>query len=74
MARLDTTAEVIEALGGIPSLAELADASITGVYNWRANDRFPADTYLLIQNELWELHGQTAPDRLWPMRQPKRSK
>jgi hypothetical protein len=72
MARLthiNTADEVIELLGGIEDLAELASTSANAVYNWKSCGKFPADTYLLIQDAL-EALGKIAPDNLWPMRQP----
>jgi hypothetical protein len=74
MTTLKTTAEVITALGGIDAMSELTGTSINGVYNWRADKQFPADTYRLIKDELMDI-GADAPDYLWPMRvPPKRRK
>jgi len=59
--------DVIDALNGNAAVAELTDSSMNSVYNWRAANKFPADTYLLIQSEL-KARGRVAPDKLWPMR------
>jgi len=61
--------DVIDALGGNELVAELTSNTITAIYNWRANGKFPADTYLLIQDEL-KSRGRNAPNHLWPIRQP----
>jgi hypothetical protein len=69
LSRVNTVEEVIELLGGIDGMAALASTSTNAVYNWKFYRRFPADTYLLIQDALEEL-GKIAPDDLWPMRKP----
>jgi len=70
---ITTVEDVIDALGGIAEVAEMTSALPTAVYNWRADGKFPTDTYLLIQNEL-KARGRVAPDYLWPMRQPAAAK
>ena len=67
MKTLRSTADIIDALGGIETVAELTGTSVNGVYNWRAGKQFPADTYLLIKEYLKVINA-TAPDHLWPMR------
>jgi hypothetical protein len=69
LARVNTADEVIELLGDVEGLAELASTTTNAVYNWKSGGKFPADTYLLIQDAL-ETLGKIAPDDLWPMRQP----
>jgi hypothetical protein len=67
MINLNTTEDVIDVLGGLAELSTLTGTSVNGVYNWRTENKFPADTYLLIQGEL-KLRNLIAPDHLWPMR------
>jgi len=69
MTNIASVEDVIDALNGNVAVAEITSASLTAVYNWRAAGKFPADTYLLIQDEL-RARGRVAPDHLWPMRQP----
>ena len=69
MTNITSVEDVIDALGGNVMVAEITSASLTAVYNWRAAGKFPADTYLLLQDEL-RARGRVAPDYLWPMRQP----
>jgi|KBSMisStaDraftv2_1062788.scaffolds.fasta_scaffold171842_5 hypothetical protein len=71
MTNIASVEDVIDALNGNVAVAEITSASLTAVYNWRAAGKFPADTYLLIQDEL-RARGRVAPDHLWPMRQPAR--
>jgi len=68
MMNISTVENAVEALGGIAAVAEMTNSSPSAVYNWRAADKFPADTYLLVQSEL-RARGLVAPDNLWPMRQ-----
>jgi len=70
---LNTIDDVIDVLGGKAEVATLVNTRVTAVYNWIANGQFPADTYLLIQDEL-KTRGVIAPNYLWPMRQPVRPK
>jgi hypothetical protein len=74
MLNTNRVTDVVDALGGIPIVAEMTGTTRNAVYNWVANKLFPADTYLLIQSEL-KSRGLVAPDHLWPMRkaiQPKK--
>jgi hypothetical protein len=68
MINLNTAEAVVDALGGIMVVAEMTGTKRSGVYNWLATGRFPADTYLLLQAEL-KSRNLVAPDYLWPMRQ-----
>ena len=73
MAKLRTTSDVIDALGGIDAMSELTGTSVNCVYNWRSGRQFPADTYRLLKDELEKI-GHDAPDHMWPMRQaPKKA-
>jgi hypothetical protein len=69
MPNLQSTIEVIEQLGGTAEVARLTSTTSKAVSNWRVFDRFPANTYLLIQAELAR-RGKSAPDHLWSMREP----
>jgi len=73
MKKLRTTEDVIIALGGIFKVSELTNTSVNGVYNWRAGKQFPADTYLLLKDELKDI-GMDAPDTMWPMRRRRKPK
>jgi len=69
MTNLQSTSEVIDQLGGTAEVARLMSTTSKAVSNWRVFDRFPTDTYKLIQSEL-NKRGKSAPDHLWPMREP----
>jgi hypothetical protein len=73
MLNTNRVTDVVDALGGIPNVAELMGTSRNAVYNWIANGEFPTDTYILIQAEL-KSRGLVAPDHLWPMRKPVQPK
>jgi hypothetical protein len=73
MLNLNKVTDVVDALGGIPDVAEITGTTRNAVYNWVAAGQFPTDTYLLIQGEL-KIRGLVAPDHLWPMRQPVQPK
>lgn len=69
MSELTTTTEVIETLGGNPSVADLTGRTAKAVSNWRAFNAFPADTFLVLTAAL-EQKGETAPVSLWRMVEP----
>ena len=69
MTNLQSTSEVIDQLGGTAEVARLTSTTSKAVSNWRAFERFPANTYLIIQAELAK-RGKSAPDQLWTMREP----
>ncbi len=74
MKELRTVATVIKELGGDMRgmntyVAELTHKSLQCVTNWKAKDRFPPDTYLILQKALKE-HQATAPARLWGIVEP----
>ncbi len=66
MRTLSTAAEVIEALDGPTATGRLVGRSVQSVVNWRAANRLPADTYLIL-NAALEERGYTAPGSLWNM-------
>lgn len=63
---LTTTAEVMEALGGIAPVAELTGRKYGAACNWKGFAKFPADTFVVLQDALRE-RGLTAPASLWGM-------
>lgn len=63
---LTTTAEVIDALGGVSEVAKLTGRSYGAAFNWRGFVRFPADTFVVMQAALKAI-GCSAPISLWGM-------
>lgn len=63
---LSTTAEIIEKLGGINTVGALTNAGYRAVWNWKATNKFPARTFVVIDYELRKL-GFVAPISLWGM-------
>ncbi len=61
-------ADVIETLGGPTAVGKLVGRSPQSVVNWRAANRIPPDTFLILQAELRSL-GKVAPPALWGMRE-----
>jgi hypothetical protein len=66
MAQLETTSDVIKALGGRGAVAELFGVGATAVDHWE-NGKFPAHTYLDMVAELAK-RGHEAPPSLWKFR------
>ncbi len=64
--QLLTAVDVIDALGGTKAVAEMTGRTYNAAHNWRAFDRFPANTFLTIQRALDE-RGASAPSELWGM-------
>lgn len=69
---LETTGEVIEAVGGPAKAAEITGRKYTAAWNWTKAETFPSNTYLSLQAALRE-KGMTAPASLWRMREPAES-
>jgi hypothetical protein len=69
MTSIETTSEIIDALGGNASVARLTSSTAKAVSNWRGFGKFPSNTFLIIKAELMR-HGMSAPDHLWSMREP----
>lgn len=67
--QLTTASAVIDALGGTTVVARLADRSPQAVTNWRAADRLPAETFLVLQAAL-KASKKEAPASLWGIREP----
>lgn len=68
---LTTTAEVIEALGGVATVASLTGRKYGAAFNWKGFVKFPADTFVVMQAEL-RLRGFAASPALWGMVLPSR--
>lgn len=64
---LNSTNEVIDALGGTKKVSDLTGVIPQAVSNWRATGSFPPDTYVLLKAAL-KKNGKAAPDTLWRMR------
>lgn len=69
---LQTTDDVIEALGGNRAVGDLTTSNAKAVSNWRGS-KFPAWTYLAIKGAL-KRTGKSAPDALWAMNPPASKK
>ncbi len=63
---LTTTAEVIEALDGVAAVAALTGRKYGAAFNWKGFAKFPADTFVVMQDAL-RGRGLTAPTSLWGM-------
>lgn len=70
---LRTTGKVIEKLGGYKAIAELTGATVDAVYNWRAQNHFPARTIIAITEAL-KADGHSAPLSLWRVQKPRLKK
>lgn len=66
---LVTTEAVIDALGGNQRVGELTASNAKAVWNWRASNTFPSNTYVALQAALRTI-GKSAPDALWSMKLP----
>lgn len=66
MTELQSTAEVIQALGGYRSVALITGSKAKAASNWGRFDTFPARTYLALTEALRE-RGLSAPASLWGM-------
>jgi hypothetical protein len=66
---LNSSAEVFDALGGIPGVMEVASAKYKAVFQWKSSGSFPSNTYVLLTGEL-NRRGYMAPASLWDMREP----
>lgn len=71
--QLNTTDDVIDALGGTTEVAKLARRSQQAVSNWRSRLRgkFPAETYLILTQALKQ-KKLSAPLALWGIEEPQR--
>jgi hypothetical protein len=64
--KISTAAEIIERLGGINTVGALTNADYKAVWNWKAYNKFPARTYVVLDAELRK-RGLIAPAALWGM-------
>lgn len=69
---LSTVNEVIIALGDNAGAAEITRRGVTAVCNWRAANRLPARSYLVITEALKQ-RGYCAPASLWEMDEPPKT-
>jgi hypothetical protein len=70
MTMLTSTELVITVLGGNARVASMLATTAKAVSNWRSTDRFPAHTYVPLQQRLKKA-GFSAPDALWPQTRRK---
>lgn len=61
---LESATDVIEALGGVASVAEMIQTTYRAAHNWKQRDAFPAHTYVTLRREL-DARGYVADDSLW---------
>lgn len=66
---LETTEQVIDALGGNGKVAELTLSKPNAVSNWRGFATFPSNTYVALTAAL-RTAGKSAPPSLWGMKLP----
>ena len=66
MEELTTTKQVVEKLGGVPTVADLTGRKYSAAWNWTTFDKFPADTFVVLQKALRQ-KDCTAPASLWGM-------
>lgn len=65
MSQLQTTREVIKALGGIDAVATITGRDYKSVSGWQtARATFPSSTFLSLQRALVD-KGLSAPPSLW---------
>ncbi len=64
---LETTRDVIVALGGIKAVATLTGRRYSAAANWNQFSKFPANTFHVMQLALQE-RGLAAPIALWGMK------
>jgi len=65
---LQTTGQVIDALGGNKKVAQMTGSTTNSVSGWRKG-KFPAATYVALRIVLAK-KKLAAPDTLWSMRKP----
>lgn len=72
---LQTTDDVIKALGGREAVAALVGRDKHSTLNWRSDGRgkFPSDTFLVMTKAL-EKKGLSAPPSLWGQIDPTRER
>lgn len=65
---LHTPSEIMDALGGTNAVAELTGRTYGAAFNWRSQDAFPSNTYVVLIRAL-EAKKLTASPKLWGMAQ-----
>lgn len=65
---LSTAGEVMDALGGNAGVAKLTNSTLKAVWNWRKDNYFPSDTFVVLKCALAD-RGIDAPASLWGMRE-----
>jgi len=58
---------VVSVLGGNQSVAKILKTTPSAVSNWCAGRKFPAHSYVSLQQRLRDM-GMSAPDTLWAMK------
>ena len=71
MKKLTTVKAVIQAFGGTKRLAKVMQTTPQAVDNWRRAKLFPANTYVMLQTELYLAGMRRPPDELWAMKRHK---
>lgn len=66
MEELTDARAVVERLGGIKAVAELTQRKYTAAANWPAFNKFPPNTFFVMQEALKERRCK-APASLWGM-------
>ena len=69
MRTLNSVADVVDVLGGRAAVARMTDRTTQAVTNWKAAQRFPSWTFLLLRQELAS-RGYAAPASLWSISDP----
>jgi hypothetical protein len=67
--RITSVAEAIEILGGPTATARMVGRRAQSAVNWRAANRFPANTILILKDELAKRKAE-APSALWGVKEP----
>lgn len=68
MKRLTSVTAIIKAFGGRRKFAKVMQTSPQAVDNWRRAKLFPANTYVMLQTELYIAGMRRPPDELWAMK------
>lgn len=67
---LETTKEVVKAVGGPAKAAEITGRNYSAAWNWTKRGYFPPNTFLSLSAALRE-KGKQAPASLWRMDEPE---
>ena len=73
MKTLNSTTEVIHVLGSDAVVAWMLSTTKSAVSNWRCWNKFPANTYVVLTEEL-RIRGFLAPVKLWAMKRRKQKR